>query len=142
MSFSINCLEITATREQWKASKSLYKNLLSEKDYKKKESNEKINKRFFFNDFYGYNQQGELKRVASNKRLNSNYYFGENINIQVVAGKNGSGKSSLMELIYVAINNFACIFTHLMPRPNYYANGLYYKLAYWNSGHWTYIMGC
>lgn len=141
MSFSINCLEITATREQWKASKSLYKNLLSEKDYKKKESNEKINKRFFFNDFYGYNQQGELKRVASNKRLNSNYYFGENINIQVVAGKNGSGKSSLMELIYVAINNFACIFTHLMPRPNYYANGLYYKL-YFNIDLLEYVLEC
>lgn len=34
MSFSINCLEITATKKQWKTYASLYKNLLTDKDYK------------------------------------------------------------------------------------------------------------
>lgn len=53
MSFSINCLEITATKEQWVQSKSLCKNLLSEEDYKQyaeKNPNpsESFKKRFFF----------------------------------------------------------------------------------------------
>ena len=141
MSFSINCLEITATKEQWKKSKSLYKNLLSEKDYRKKEPNEKINKRFFFNDYYNYKKKGELERIASKEKLNSEFYFGKNINVQVVAGKNGSGKSSLMELMYLAINNFACFFTHLMPRSNYFARGVYVKL-YFNINLLEYVMEC
>lgn len=54
MSFSINCLEITATRDQWKEGASLYKNLLSEKDYNdfdehKINPDEPFKKRFFFN---------------------------------------------------------------------------------------------
>jgi len=141
MSFSINCLEITATKEQWKLSRSLYKNLLSEKDYRKKENNEKVGKRFFFNDYYGYKYQGKLERVNTKEKLDSNYYYGKNINIQVIAGKNGSGKSSLMELVYVAINNFACFFTHLMPRSNLYAYGLYVKL-YFNINLSEYILEC
>lgn len=68
MSFSINCLEITATKEEWEKNKSLYKNLLSEKDYKKFEEekvrkDETFRKRFFFNDFYTHDQHGGLKKI-------------------------------------------------------------------------------
>ncbi|OWV05676.1 hypothetical protein [Fibrobacter sp. UWH3] len=51
--FSINCLEITATKKQWKKNKSIYKNLLSENDFAfLKTENTPVNKRFLFNDFY------------------------------------------------------------------------------------------
>ena len=121
MSFSINCLEITATREQWKASKSLYKNLLSEKDYDdfdehKINPDEPFKKRFFFNDYYEHNQHGELGK-AREDRLNSDDFFEDKINIQAIVGKNGSGKSTLMDLLYASINNFAFMIERGKERP-------------------------
>ena len=98
--FSINCLEITATKEQWEKSKSLYKNLLSDKDYsefneyKKTHPDASFSKRFFFNDFYYQNKYVDLKIRPKEKRLLPEDFFGKNINIQAIVGKNGSGKSS------------------------------------------------
>ena len=121
MSFCINCLEITATREQWKASKSLYKNLLSEKDYDefdqhKISADEPFKKRFFFNDYYEHNQYGELHKTQENG-FNSDDFFEKNINIQAIVGKNGSGKSTLMDLLYASINNFAFMIERGKERP-------------------------
>ncbi|OWV05084.1 AAA family ATPase [Fibrobacter sp. UWH6] len=128
-------------KKQWEKSKNLYKNLLSEKDYKNLEESKPINKRFFFNDFYEHNKQGELKKTSFDERFNSDTFFGERINVQAIVGKNGSGKSTLMELIYIAINNFACIFTHLMPRSNFFSLGLYLNL-YFNIDSIEYKMKC
>lgn len=121
MSFSINCLEITATRDQWKEGASLYKNLLSEKDYNdfdehKINPDEPFKKRFFFNDYYEHNQHGELGKAQKN-RLNSDDFFEKNINIQAIVGKNGSGKSTLMDLLYASINNFAFMIERGKERP-------------------------
>ena len=129
MSFSINCLEITATREQWIASKSLYKNLLSEKDYddfdeSRINPDEAFKKRFFFNDFYLHNQHGNLERCPQEKRLDSDLFFEKNINIQAIVGQNGSGKSSLMDLLYMVINNFSFMFERGKDRHG--ADPLYY----------------
>ncbi len=147
MSFSINCLEITATKEQWRLSeKGLYKRLLSEEDYNEFEKGkidpaEPFKKRFFFNDFYVHNQHGTLEKNVSEKKFNSDAFYGKNINIQAIVGQNGAGKSSLMDLIYVSLNNFACFFTHLMPRSNFFARGVYVKI-YFNIGHLEYVLEC
>ena len=139
MSFSINCLEITAKKYQWKLSRNLYKNLLSEEDYEGLEDDSPFQKRFFFNDFYEHNQEGVLEK--SSNSFNSDLFFGENINIQAIVGKNGSGKSTLMDLTYMLMNNFACMFTHIMPRPNFFARGLHVKL-YFNMGSIEYVLEC
>lgn len=147
MSFSINCLEITATKEQWRLSeKGLYKRLLSEEDYNEFEKGkidpaEPFKKRFFFNDFYVHNQHGLLEKNNSDEKLNSDAFYGKNINIQAIVGKNGSGKSSLMDLMYVTINNFACFFTHRMPRSNLFARGVYVKI-YFNINSLEYVLEC
>ena len=130
MSFSINCLEITAKKYQWKLSRNLYKNLLSEEDYEGLEDDSPYQKRYFFNDFYEHNQEGELGK--SPNPFNSDLFFWKNINIQAIVGKNGSGKSTLMDLVYVLINNYSCIFTNRMPRSNFYVYGLYANLYFRN----------
>ncbi|MBQ9226854.1 MAG: AAA family ATPase [Fibrobacter sp.] len=114
--FSINCLEITATKEEWVENQSLYKNLLSKGDYdnfdayKKEHPTTTFSKRFFFNDFYYHEQYGDLKDRPKEERTIPDDFFGKNINIQAIVGKNGSGKSSLMDLMYMAINNFCYMF--------------------------------
>lgn len=111
--FSINCLEITVTKNVWKNEefqknhRSIYKNLLSDKDFESINGNTPINKRFLFNDFYK-EEDGNL--VVNKNRALPDDFFGKNINIQAIVGKNGSGKSSLMDLMYMAINNFAFMF--------------------------------
>ena len=125
--FSINCLEITASKNQWRKHRSLYKNLLARKDYKKFRINfpteKRFHKRFFFNDYYETIQSGVVP-TKNNKRGLPKNFFGDNINIQAIVGKNGSGKSSLMDLMYMAINNFCYMFERGQDRPG--AQPLYY----------------
>lgn len=128
--FSINCLEITATKEQWEKNNSLYKNLLSDKDYnefneyKKTHTDASFSKRFFFNDFYYHDKYGDLKVRPKEERVLPKDFFGKNINIQAIVGKNGSGKSSLMDLMYMSINNFCYMFERGKDRPG--ADPLYF----------------
>ena len=134
--FSINCLEITASKNQWEGNKSLYKNLLSDKDYvdfeKDNVNHEPFRKRFFFNDFYKKKQHGDLE-TNTNRALPENF-FGDKINVQAIVGKNGSGKSSLMDLMYMAINNFSYMFERGHDRPGadplYYIPGLYVNIYF------------
>ncbi|MBQ3839243.1 MAG: AAA family ATPase [Fibrobacter sp.] len=133
MSFSINCLEITATKADWQKAPSLYKNLLSEKDYlefeKSNRDQEQFHKRFFFNDFYYHSQYGDLIVKSQEQRALPDDFFGKNINIQAVVGKNGSGKSTLMDLMYIAINNFCYMFERGNKRKRPGAAELYFVPA-------------
>lgn len=132
--FSINCLEITATKEQWEKNKSIYKNLLSDDDFASLTTDDTpVNKRFLFNDLYK-EENGCL--VPNTHRFLPDNFFGENINIQAIVGKNGSGKSTLMDLMYMAINNFCYMFErgHKRERPGaeqlYYVPGLFLNLYF------------
>ena len=48
------------------------------------------------------------------KNVSGINYWGEGINIQAVVGKKGMGKSTLMNLLYIAINNISYMFFILM----------------------------
>lgn len=94
MSFSINCLEIThpSSIQKKTAYDKLYKNLTS---------------RFYlFNDYYAIINDSLVRNKKSNFKKNKDF-FSKKVNIQAIVGMNGSGKSSLMDLMYMAINNFA-----------------------------------
>lgn len=110
MSFSINCLEITASKEIVKQNGSIYKNLLTCKDFES--TGFRLPKRFFFNDYYKREPDAKGMLVPNTKeaRLDTDLFFGKNINIQAIVGMNGCGKSSLLDLMYMAINNFAFMY--------------------------------
>ena len=60
-------------------------------------------------DWYLFNQsyKVEKEKLVRNKDYPlSNDFFGKNISVSAIVGKNGSGKSSLLELMYRIINNF------------------------------------
>ena len=61
---------------------------------------------YFFNDWYRL-EKGKLVRNEGN--VNTRNFFGDNISIQAIVGKNGCGKSSLFELIYRILNNFSYV---------------------------------
>lgn len=130
--FSINCLEITASKSQWEQNKSLYKNLLSDKDFKGYANDSPISKRYLFNDYYEFKADGTLD-VNQRSTLPENF-FGEHINVQAIVGMNGSGKSTLMDLMYTAINNFCYMFERGNDRPGadhlYYVPHLYINLFF------------
>lgn len=128
--FSINCLEITADKSQWEQNKSLYKNLLSDEDFIGLSEDTPVNKRYLFNDYYKFKTDGTLEKNP-NRALPENF-FGKNINVQAIVGKNGSGKSSLMDLMYMAINNFVYMFERSEKKENnlFFINNLESKLYF------------
>lgn len=74
-----------------------------------KECNPHIKKNL--NDgYYLFNEWCEVEdgkiQLSSKQRKPEQNFFGKNINIQAIVGKNGSGKSSILELMYRMINNF------------------------------------
>ena len=143
MRFSINCLEITAPKEIVIENKNIYKNLLTVEEFD--ERGFSLPKRFFFNDFYKRKPNKSGKLVKNNTKTNPEYFFGQNINIQAIVGKNGSGKSSLLDLIYMAVNNFAYMFERGVSR-THAANLFYVEHVcvniYYSLGDQEYILKC
>lgn len=73
---------------------------------------------------YSFNDQGV-----------SNDFFAHNVNISAIVGKNGAGKSSLLDIIFRMVNNFsAYLVGNTMKRKSadviYYIPGLYSELHY------------
>lgn len=142
MFFSINCLEITASKDVVNKNGHIYKNLLTEDDFFKSS----LPKRFFFNDFFE-KEFGEGGNLVLQKEKNScsESFFEDKINIQAIVGKNGSGKTSVLDLMYMAINNFSYMFERGNNRPGaadlYYVKNLYLNI-YFTIDNRPHILKC
>lgn len=77
--------------------------------------------------------------VKNDDELTSHrHLYGRNVTVQAVVGKNGSGKSSLLELIYRLFNNLSFIITRGMKRPKAedicYIDGIHAQLYFETEG--------
>ncbi len=78
--------------------------------------------------YYLFNEWCEIKdgklQILKDRKPEENF-FGKNISIQAIVGKNGSGKSSVLELMYRMINNFA---VHLVKKQKRHAAEAMYHI--------------
>ncbi|SHM94476.1 ATP-binding protein [Fibrobacter sp. UWB7] len=90
--FMINCIEVLRNSNGLD-NEALYKNLKKGK--------------YLLNDYYTLDECGNLKK--NNVFFHSTHFYGEGVNIQAIVGKNGCGKSTLMDLLFAAANNYGYI---------------------------------
>lgn len=88
---------------------------------------------FLFND--SVRLEGTPKEIVLNhKNSMKGDYYGKNISISAIVGVNGSGKSSLFEMLYRIINNVSASFERYenrnAARKLYFIKGLYCELFY------------
>lgn len=88
---------------------------------------------FLFND--SVRLEGTPKKIVLNhKNSMKGDYYGKNISISAIVGVNGSGKSSLFEMLYRIINNVSALFERYenrnAARKLYFIEGLYCELFY------------
>lgn len=68
----------------------------------------------FFNNWYRLGVDSIVRNDESTFERN---FFGTNISIQAIVGKNGSGKSSILDLLYRLINNLSYVIVENKYRP-------------------------
>ena len=75
--------------------------------YIKRGCDKKLVKNLEIERFYAFNRFFDIEKKQLNYDLLEKYegFFGENIFVSAVVGKNGSGKSSILDLVYRIINN-------------------------------------
>lgn len=105
------------------------------------DTNQKVRK-VLKNEWYLLNNWYTLKDnelVKNDDELTSHrHLYGRNVTVQAIVGKNGSGKSSLLELIYRLFNNLSYIITRGMKRPKAedicYIDGIHAQLYFETEG--------
>ena len=93
---------------------------------------------YFFNDRLMLTKEGSIAVNPQSKIPKD--FFGKNISIQAIVGQNGSGKSSILELIYRLINNFSFMLELGMHRNDAstklcYVKGLHLELFFLLDNH-------
>lgn len=89
-------------------------------------------------EFYFFNKHCVLdknRQVIINPQYISKFnLYGSKLNVNTIVGKNGSGKSSLLEMMYRIVNNFSSLLVRNTRRggayPLYFINGLWAELYY------------
>ena len=87
-------------------------------------------------EFYKLNGCCEINRNKVERREENPLlgFYGSRINVEAIVGVNGSGKSSLFEIIYRVINNLSCLLNRGKRRKTaddlYYVKDLYAELYY------------